>query len=230
MRRTVVVVVAVVAAGALVVVGLRAWVSPAHDAHRPVPAPAVEPQPHRPRDTAGPARVVNGVPSGWAHSPAGARAAAISAVAMTGTIARAGFVTRRDLVIALASHAYGPTLADSSGEQIDTMLRELGPAGVSMDTIVFHELPLTAHVRHADTTRARVAVWSVTVLGVLGRGAPRQVWRTVTVDLVWENQDWRIDRWTAVAGPTPILDAHAAVATVGEIASVSAWPSIEGTG
>ncbi len=110
------------------------------------------------------------------------------------------------------------------------MLRELGPAGVSMDTVVFAELPLTARIDHADSTTARVSVWSVTVLGVIGRGAPRQIWRTVTVDLVWETGDWRIDRWTATSGPTPILDAHATPATTSEIATVSGWPTVAGTG
>jgi hypothetical protein len=60
------------------------------------------------------------------------------------------------------------------------------------------------------------------------QGAPRQAWRTVTVDLAWERGDWRIDGWAAQAGPTPALGFDAPVASSDELAQVAGWPSTVG--
>ncbi|GMU78503.1 MAG: hypothetical protein AMXMBFR46_12980 [Acidimicrobiia bacterium] len=174
----------------------------------------------------GAARIEGGVPQGWAHDQTGARAAAVSAVSLTGDIARAGFITRADMIAALATARYGPTLARLSAEQLAAMTGALGPEGVTAASVVFAELPLTARVVRVDSTRARVAVWSVLVVAVPDRGAPRQAWRTVTVDLVWEREDWRVDGWDAEAGPTPLLDTHGPIATAEELANAASWPTI----
>lgn len=173
----------------------------------------------------GPRTVVNGVPQGWSHDGAGARAAAISAVRLTGDIARAGFISRDDMIETLATTRYRPTLAADSAEQLGEMTGELVDAGVTPATLVFSELPLTARVVSAGDTRCRVEVWSVLVVAVPGSGAPRQAWRTVTVDLAWEKGDWRIDGWTARPGPTPALAMDAPIASVDELVEVAGWPS-----
>ena len=82
-------------------------------------------------------------------------------------------------------------------------------------------LAFTGHL--SDAERAIVDVWSVLVVGVAGMGAPRQLWRTVTVDLVWERDDWRIDGWATVPGPTPALAPIAAVSGVAAVAVVLSW-------
>jgi hypothetical protein len=178
----------------------------------------------------GPRTVVNGVPEGWSHDAAGARAAAISAVRLTGHIAGAGFITRADMIEALATTRYGPTLAADSAAQLDEMTGELGDAGATPATLVFSELPLTARVVTAGDTRCRVDVWSVLVVAVPEVGAPRQAWRTVTVDLAWEKGDWRIDGWTARSGPTPALATNAAIASLDELVEVAGWPPAVGGG
>ncbi len=154
----------------------------------------------------------------------------MSAVSLTGAVARAGFITRGDMIRALASSRFGPTLASESARQLDEMTGQLGQVGVAAASVVFRELPLTAHVVTADAGSARVEVWSVLVLAVPNVGAPRQAWRTVTVDLVWENRDWRIDGWTARPGPTPAMDDHVTVASTDQITEVAAWPSTIGSG
>ncbi|MGH9228923.1 MAG: hypothetical protein ACRD07_09375 [Acidimicrobiales bacterium] len=178
----------------------------------------------------GPGTVVDGVPQGWSHNPAGARGAAISAVRLTGDIARAGFISRTDMIQALATGRYGPALAADSAAQLDEMTGELDDAGVTRGSVVFSELPLTAHVVTADDSRCRVEVWSVLVIAVPGRGAPRQAWRTVTVDLAWEDHDWRIDGWAALPGPTPALATEAPIASVDELVDVAGWPAAAGGG
>ena len=173
----------------------------------------------------GPAAVVDGIPHGWRHDADGARAAAVAAVSVTGEIATAGFITRDDLIESIASSAYASELAALSSRQLEELSIELGEAGVAPSQLVWSESPLRARTVSADDRSAVVDVWSVLVVGVPGVGAPRQVWRTVTIELVWERDDWRIDRWAAAAGPTPALASAAAVSTVEDIASVLAWPA-----
>lgn len=155
----------------------------------------------------------------------GALAAAWAAVSVTGEIAAAGFITRDDLITSIASASFADDLAAVSSRQLDEMSIELGQAGIAPSQLVWSELPLRARVMSYGEEAAVVEVWSVLVVGVPGRGAPRQVWRTVTVGLVWQREDWRIDAWDAAAGPTPALAAASVVSTVDDVAGVLAWPA-----
>jgi len=224
-RRATVLTIAAVAV--VVVVALRMVASP-NDSPPPAESP---PTTDRTAETvpAGPAAVDEfGVPHGWRRDADGALAAAVSAVRLTGSIARAGFITRSDMIAALATERYGPKLASESSNQLAEMTTALGEASVAPGDLVWSELPLTARALQADDNGARVEVWAVLVVGVLDLGAPRQAWRTVTVDLVWEADDWKVDGWSAQPGPTPLLDATAAVATTDEISEVVAWPPAGG--
>jgi hypothetical protein len=176
----------------------------------------------------GPASTRHGVPVGWSHDESGALAAAVSAVRLTGEIARAGFITRTDMIETLASARYGPTLAADSAAQLGEISGELGAAGVTVQSVTFTELPLTARVVHADRASAAVEVWTVSVITVPGVAAPRQVWRTVTVELVWEAADWRVDGWKTVSGPTPALAVSAPVASAADVLDVLSWPRAGG--
>ena len=180
----------------------------------------------RPPATAGVVRSERfGVPQGWSHDERGARAAAVSAVALTGDVARAGFITRRDMISALASTRFAPRLVRSSAEQLEELLHGLADDGVSTEALLFRELPLTARVVHVDERTAQVMVWAVLVAGVPERRKPPlQLWRTVIVDLVWERGDWRVDEWATTAGPSPALAADARIATVADLSGVTSWP------
>ena len=221
MRRTGIVLAAVAAAA---VVG---WVLLART---PTSTPTVS-APHADAETAS-ARSVHtvrfGVPVGWSHDEAGARDAAVSAVSLTGAIAKAGFVTRADMIRTLASVRFAPTLIESSASQLSVVLGDLGGAGITADTVVFREFVLSASVDHVTPVDAAVRVWSVVVAGAPGRGAPRQLWRTVSVELVWEAGDWRVDGWSSTSGPTPALATGVPVAPLDEMATVVAWPSLGG--
>ena len=223
MRRTLLGVVAV--AVAVAVVTHRTWISsdPA-DTTELVTSPAKAAAPV----AVGPRSERFGVAQGWSRDDRGARAAAVSAVALTGDIARAGFVTRADMIGALASARFTPILVRASATQLADLVGDLPARGVPAGAVLFRELPLTARVVSADADTARVLVWAVLVVGVPDGGAPRQLWRTVTVDLVWEAADWRIDRWTAAPGPTPALATNAPIATVADFAEVTAWPPAGG--
>ena len=213
----------VVAAGSI---GLRACNSSAtgRDA-AVVPVTADAPAAESP---VGPAKVVDGVPHGWRHDAEGARAAAMAAVSLTGDIARAGFITRSDIIDSIATSGYGPTLASLSSVQLADLSAELGGAGVSSSQLVWSEMPLTARTVTVDDHEAVVEVWTVLVVGVRSLGAPRQAWRTVTVRVAWERGDWRVDGWDSRSGPTPALAADAVVSSVEDVAKVVSWPTASG--
>ena len=217
---------AAIAVVAATSVGLRACGSSATSPDAEVPAvvegPPVVVLP------IGPAEVVDGVPHGWRHDDDGAHAAALAAVSLTGKIATAGFITRSDIIGSIATSGYGPELASQSSAQLAELSVELGDAGVSPAELVWSEIPLTARVASGDEHRAVIEVWAVLVVGVPGMGAPRQAWRTVTVELAWERDDWRIDGWDTRPGPTPALAADSVVSSVDEIADVLTWPTAGG--
>jgi hypothetical protein len=161
---------------------------------------------------------------------AGAEHAATAAVRMTGKIATTGFISRADLIGTISSARFAPSLAARSAAQLADMTAEVGGAGVSPTDLVWEELPLTSHVASANETAATIEVWSVLIVGVPGHGAPRQVWRTVRIGLVWERGAWRIDKWDAVSGPTPALATTAPISDVTSIRNVLVWPSVGGDG
>ena len=214
--------IAAVAAGSI---GLRACNSSATGRDAGSPAVVEAPPVVLP---VGPAAVVAGVPHGWRHDAEGARAAVLAAVSLTGEIATAGFITRSDVIDSIATSNYGPALASLSSSQLVDLSVELGDVGVSPSELVWSEIPLTARIVSADDHRAVVEVWAVLVVGVPGVGAPRQAWRTVTVEVAWERGDWRIDGWDTQPGPTPALAANSVVSSVEDIADVISWPTASG--
>ncbi|HWL41778.1 MAG TPA: hypothetical protein VNQ73_02455 [Ilumatobacter sp.] len=221
MRRVALITVVVVV---LALVGLRACQSRSgQDNVSPTPtaAPAA--------DTAtGPRGVVHGVPVGWGHDATGARAAAVSALELTGVIAQAGFITRGDMLNTLATDRFGPTLTRDSNAQLDELLGDLAEEGITPASVLFRELALTAQVVSVDATAASVEVWSLLIVGLPDGAAPRQLWRTVTVELLWERDDWRVDGWVARPGPAPALAANTSIATVAEVTDVLAWGPARG--
>jgi hypothetical protein len=225
MRRVMVVGAAVLVAAAAV--GLRTCAAAGRDAAAPPRSfPAVESDDVR--LATGPRAEQLGVPVGWSRDATGARAAAVSAVSLTGELARAGFITRSDMIRVLASRRYGPTFADLSAAQLDAFIDDLASEGLTPSQLLLQELPLTAVVESATANSATVQVWALLVAGGDRLGSPKQLWRTVTVELVWEDSDWQVDGWTVRPGPTPALATNAAVASLAELREVTAWPPVGG--
>ena len=225
MRRVIVVGATVLVAAAAI--GLRTCAAAGREAAPPArPSTAAESVDERP--ATGPRTEELGVPVGWSRDATGARAAAVSAVSLTGELARAGFITRSDMIRVLASRRYGPTLADLSAAQLDAFIDDLAGEGLTPSQLLLQELPLTAVVESATADSATVQVWALLVAGGDRFGSPRQLWRTVTVELVWEEGDWQVDGWTVRPGPTPALATNAPVASLAELREVTAWPPVGG--
>jgi hypothetical protein len=150
-----------------------------------------------------------------------ARAAAVQAVAMTGEVATAGFTARSDLVASLATPEFAPVLLGRTNEQMRDLAQEFVVQGVDLSALRVVETPLTATAVQTDAG-ARATVWSVLVVAVLGEGLARQLWRTVTLDLVELPEGWRVAAWDSAPGPTPVpptdVAYDAAPAFVGPLA------------
>lgn len=133
---------------------------------------------------------------------AAARAAAMRAVSLTGQVVRAGLISRRDLILSLSTPGFGPTLANETSQAVDRMLLELGERDVDTGKLAVVEQPVTA-TSETNGGGVRVRVWSVLVVAAPGAGPGRQVWRTVTLDMVNIGARWLVDGWYSTPGPTP---------------------------
>jgi hypothetical protein len=64
--------------------------------------------------------------------------------------------------------------------------------------------PLAWRVEDFRDTEARVSVWTVTVLSATEVASPQSEFVTLTVDLQWIDDTWRIDGVSDTPGPTPM--------------------------
>ena len=71
---------------------------------------------------------------------------------------------------------------------------------------VFRQAVLATRRVSGDHRRAEVRVWMIIIVGQAGEPAnPAASFATVTVDLVNEHDDWKLDRVSQATGPTPLL-------------------------
>jgi hypothetical protein len=177
-------------------------------------------------DPVGPTGTGNGVPLGWAHDTAGAEAAAVAFVESSGLVATAGPLTRRDVILVMATARYGPVLVEATNRQLDDLLFELGERGLTPAELVWNEYALTVTSTPHDPDRVEVRVWSVLVMGTDGGSVARQVWRTSILSLDWVDGDWKVDQWNTEPGPLPAPPPEAAASSVAGIAEVTSWRSV----
>jgi hypothetical protein len=178
----------------------------------------------------GPSGSRDGVPTGWRHDVAGAEEAAVGYVAVTGLAARSGPLTRRDMVLLLATEGYGPLLADQVSGQLSDLLYRLGERGLAPAGMVLVEYPLSVRSEPEGPDRVRVWVWSVTVFAAASGSVPRQLWRSSELVLVWERGDWKVDGWKAKEGPAPALGGEGRAGDVGAVSDVAGWRPVTGVG
>ena len=179
-------------------------------------APAVSSEPDvMPSDVEpGPARVENGIPGGFAHSEAGARAAAVAYVLTGQRLLELAPTQVADAIGSMtASASTAAQVADAQRQLSD--LRDVLSDGHG--PIRYAQAVLAVRMEAYAPERARVSVWSVGVLSRQGVAAPQAGWTTSTFELVWERGDWKTWSETVTAGPAPVLNAGAAPATSEEL-------------
>ena len=154
-----------------------------------------------------------------------AQRAAIKVVGRTGEVVAAGFISRRELIETFTTPSFGPTFADETGRAIDAMLIELGSREVEVADLVVREQPITSTaLPTADGVQVRV--WSVLIIAAPGTGPGRQVWRTVTLDMVQHDGVWLVDGWASSPGPTPSPPAEGIVDSAETVVVPLSWDPV----
>lgn len=156
-----------------------------------------------------------------------AQRAAIKVVGRTGEVVAAGFISRRELIETFTTRSFGPTFADETGRAIDAMLIELGSREVDLADLVVREQPITSTAA-ATADGVQVRVWSVLIIAAPGTGPGRQVWRTVTLDMVQHDGVWLVDGWVSSPGPTPSPPAEGFVDSAETVSVPLSWDPVGG--
>lgn len=154
------------------------------------------------------------------------QAAAVRAVALTGDVVTAGFISRRVMIDSFTTSRFGTELADATSSQVTALLLELGARDADSALLRVIEQPLSARTISQGPDRAVVDVWSMLVVAVPGAGPGRQVWRTVRVELVADELGWLVDGWTSTLGPTPALAPQATISEADAVLAVLEWPRV----
>jgi hypothetical protein len=140
----------------------------------------------------GPAKITQGVPSGYTHDRAGAATAGVNAVQLVVNVAHG----QADPEV--ASRTWTASNADAGARQ--ALAAQPGSADQTS------KLPTTTRVTAYSDTAATVEVWVVSVGSSAGIGGGTNTaakWSTHTVQLTWESGDWKVSSLRAISGPQP---------------------------
>ena len=150
---------------------------------------------------------IDGVPWGFPLDPAGAAAAGLTAVAVTGQ-REVAFDPDRFAEVAAVVFT-GPEAAVQA-RQVDaarTQFELSGWADQPESRRTYHLAPLAVRLESFDNQAgtAQVQVWAMTLVGVGDTGAA--VFTTSNVDLVADPEagTWRVDALDTVEGPVPLV-------------------------
>ncbi len=158
-------------------------------------------RPSAPADEVGPVGESAGVPVGFGADETGAVAAALAYATAS---QRWLYFTDAEIEAAIAEIATpvaAPRLVDDVVADVSMVRDQLTK---SQGPIWWLVRPLAWRVDHLRDTEARVSVWTVTILSAAGVAAPQSEFVTVTLDLAWVDDDWRVDGVRDTPGPTPI--------------------------
>ena len=163
----------------------------------------------------GPTGDVDGAPAGFARTRAGAQAAAI---AYTATLSQRLLYLEPAAAEAAVRAAAADASEDSlTADALDSLQAARHPLTEGSGATWWIVEPLAVKVEAFSTDRARVSVWLVRVLSRQGVVVPQTSWVTETVELVWEDGDWRLWSDTSTSGPTPVLDGSDLPASAAEL-------------
>lgn len=104
-------------------------------------------------------------------------------------------------VAEIATPEAARSLAAETVEEIRIAREELASSSGRVWWLVH---PLAWRVESYSDDSASVAVWTVTLLAATGVAVPQTAWMTVTVDLAWVDDGWRVDAVRDRPGPTPM--------------------------
>ena len=212
---------------AAVVLGACGGSGSGREASREAEAAAAPAPPVGPASSArgpGPSETEGGVPVGYDRSASGAAAAATTYLSTLHQLVALGDAERRA--------ALGVLSADGA----DAVAEEATVAFATLDDVVnrarattpdarlfLREVPMAYTVSRFTDTRAQVEIWSVGIVIVEGATQATEVWSTNTVELVWEDGDWKVWSWARRAGPQPSLAPAAAAPATEVLDAIEGW-------
>lgn len=153
--------------------------------------------------SAGPNDKVDGVGVGFSADRDGAAAAATNLIL---TLEQAGTTDREQAVRAyeiLAAEGSRESLAADMGATWDALHGSLTRNGPPNSSLFLRTIPVGNQVTRYSTERATVEIWTLTIVAADGMREPLATWETATVEVVWENEDWKVWSARSVEGPSP---------------------------
>jgi hypothetical protein len=149
-------------------------------------------------DTTGPTTEENGVPVGYARTEEGAVAAATNFNLLAGNDA---LLDRESMVAAMqtmAAPAWKVEAARQATSGYDYIVNTYGSnADVSAAVVRYQVVDFTSD-------EASVRLWTVSLASGSKRPQVEEVWAVVTIDLIWSENDWRVDGIESSVGPAPV--------------------------
>lgn len=158
----------------------------------------------------GPTHVVNGVPVGYAHTQAGAVAAATNYLVVIGgpLVTQPGkYLAAIDTMAAPEARKKQESDAEKTvtGTQNATGLATYVSQG---RMIVSRVVPLAYHVDRGDNNSVLVSIWAEGILAVDGVLPAKETWTTSRVTVEWTGGDWRLSDLGGIVagsfGPVPV--------------------------
>lgn len=165
------------------------------------------------------------VPVGYAHTEAGAAAAATAYLATLQRLVFSDNVLRETALRRMAA-ASAPSVVEGGLAALQAVDRLLGAAREkNPDARAFlSEIPIAYRVQRGPDDAARqVDVWSLAVFAVEGRTEATEVWSTNSVGLIWEAGDWRVAWWVRASGPVPAAAREAPTPSDEVLRAVAGW-------
>lgn len=155
--------------------------------------------------------------AGFAHDREGARDAAVAYTAVLSQ--RLLYLDPADAEAAVRAVAAAASVDTLVADTRAALARAREPLAEGTGATWWAVRPLAVKVEAYSPQRARVSVWLVRVLSRQGVVVPQSSWATDTVELVWEDSDWRLWSDTSASGPTPVLDGSDLPASAAQLDS-----------
>jgi hypothetical protein len=168
----------------------------------------------------GPTHVVNGVPVGYAHTEAGAVAAATNYL----MVVDGALITQPDKYRAAINTLSAPegrgklrqvAEADMTGAQYLITYAAQGRS------VVRRDIPLAYSVPRYNADSAQVSIWAESMIAVDGAVSFREGWTTTTVTCEWSSGDWKLSD-IAASGPDSFGPVPTPVEAPGQSVSLPA--------
>ena len=158
--------------------------------------------------------MVHGVPVGYPHTQAGAKAAAANYTTVRGStsfLTDTGARHRAVSVMAVDGAERAVTeKADQDARRAATALRG-DNANLHPNQAIARTGVLSAHVLDSNSHEAMVRLWTTTVRGsAAGHATPKSAFQSVTVTLTWEGNDWKLKDTSSTSGLVAPTDARQA--------------------